>query len=269
MTGEEHDNRRRLWNRGMSHDSLVEYESIIVKRAEQLVSRLKEVSHGGQSAVDVVKWINFFTFDFMGDMAYVVNLYHPASRNPTHPSLPCSDSFGGGYHMLEEGGDEKGLWNTLNRFVLCVLLCDIIRCGSEQWANHDLSHSATAIVGHIPWAHDAMTKVPFISHDLVAFRKIGQANAAARHQAGSKVKDLWYHLVRPRRPFRPTASVLSVFRVTMLNSLTKRSSRTCARRCVTLSPTARSRWSRVRTRPRLRSRRSSTICSATLNITSG
>ena len=41
-----------------------------------------------------------------------------------------------------------------------------------------------------------MIKLPFISHDLVAFRKIGQANAATRHQAGAKVKDLWYHLVR-------------------------------------------------------------------------
>ena len=44
-----------------------------------------------------------------------------------------------------------------------------------------LSHSATAIIGHIPWAHDVdmMIKLQFISHDLVAFRKIGQANAAA------------------------------------------------------------------------------------------
>ena len=58
-----------------------------------------------------------------------------------------------------------------------------------------LSHSATAIIGHIPWAYDIMIELPFILHDLVAFRKIGQANAAARHQAGAKVKDLWYHLV--------------------------------------------------------------------------
>ena len=69
MTGEEHDNRRRLWNRGMSHESLVEYESVIVKRAAQLVDRLKEESRKEQKAVDIVQWINFFTFDFMGDMA--------------------------------------------------------------------------------------------------------------------------------------------------------------------------------------------------------
>ena len=69
MTGEDHDNRRRLWNRGMSHESLVEYETVIVKRAAQLVDRLKEESRKKEKAVDIVQWINFFTFDFMGDMA--------------------------------------------------------------------------------------------------------------------------------------------------------------------------------------------------------
>ncbi|PIL33443.1 cytochrome P450 [Ganoderma sinense ZZ0214-1] len=148
MSGEDHDNRRRLWNRGMSNESLVEYEGVVVKRAGQLVDRLREESRRGKNVVDIVQWINFFTFDFMGDMA-----------------------FGGGYNLLEEGRDEKGLWNTLNRFVL-----------------------ATAVVGHIPWAHDVLIKLPFVSHDLVAFRQIGQKNAAARHQAGAEVKDLWYHL---------------------------------------------------------------------------
>ena len=89
MTGEDHDNRRRLWNRGMSHESLVEYETVIVKRAAQLVDRLKEESRKEEKAVDIVQWINFFTFDFMGDMAYVHDLPLFASRNVavTHPCL--------------------------------------------------------------------------------------------------------------------------------------------------------------------------------------
>ncbi|KAJ7816265.1 cytochrome P450 [Mycena leptocephala] len=45
LQGEAHANRRRLWNRGMSTESLKEYEAIIAKRAFQL-------------------------FDFMGDMAF-------------------------------------------------------------------------------------------------------------------------------------------------------------------------------------------------------
>ena len=58
----------------MSHESLVEYETVIVKRAAQLVDRLKEESRKKEKAVDIVQWINFFTFDFMGDMACVHDL---------------------------------------------------------------------------------------------------------------------------------------------------------------------------------------------------
>ena len=90
MTGEEHDNRRRLWNRGMSHESLVEYESVIVKRAAQLVNRLKEESRKEEKAVDIVQWINFFTFDFMGDMV-----------------------FGGGFEFMRDGKDNEGIWTLM------------------------------------------------------------------------------------------------------------------------------------------------------------
>lgn len=83
MSGDAHANRRRLWNRGMSSDSLKDYEEIIVKRATQLVERLE----GLAGPVDLMSWINYFTyicsriffmsahgvlrfrFDFMGDMA--------------------------------------------------------------------------------------------------------------------------------------------------------------------------------------------------------
>ena len=85
MTGEDHDNRRRLWNRGMSHESLVEYEDLIVNHAAQLVARLQEESRRGHNGVDIVKWINFFTFDFMGDMACVDTVNPFASRSATYP----------------------------------------------------------------------------------------------------------------------------------------------------------------------------------------
>ena len=58
----------------------------------ELVDRLKEESRQEEKAVDIVQWINFFTFDFMGDMAYVHDLPLFASRNVavTHP---CLDLF--------------------------------------------------------------------------------------------------------------------------------------------------------------------------------
>jgi cytochrome P450 len=59
MTGEAHTARRRVWNRAMSSGSLREYEPLVVKRASQMVSRLRD-QHG---FVDLVSWIDFFAYD--------------------------------------------------------------------------------------------------------------------------------------------------------------------------------------------------------------
>lgn len=85
LSGEAHANRRRLWNRGMSNDSLNEYEMHIAERASQLGEQLSE--RLGE-AVDLSKWISClasvlplflamltilkylkFRLDIMGDMA--------------------------------------------------------------------------------------------------------------------------------------------------------------------------------------------------------
>ncbi|KAJ7137813.1 cytochrome P450 [Mycena epipterygia] len=88
LQGEAHASRRRIWNRGMSSESLKEYESILAKRVAQLVDRLE----GLDGAVDISKWFSYFTFDVMGDMA-----------------------FGGGFEMLRDGGDTDGLWTIVEK----------------------------------------------------------------------------------------------------------------------------------------------------------
>ncbi|KAJ6531615.1 high nitrogen upregulated cytochrome P450 monooxygenase 2 [Mycena vulgaris] len=85
---EAHANRRRIWNRGMSSDSLSEYESILAKRVAQLVARLAGLS----GSVDISEWLSYFTFDFMGDMA-----------------------FGGGFEMLRDGVDKDGFWTIIGK----------------------------------------------------------------------------------------------------------------------------------------------------------
>ncbi|KAK7032590.1 hypothetical protein VNI00_012853 [Paramarasmius palmivorus] len=82
LNGEDHRNRRRLWNRGMNTDSLREYEDIIKRRARELVDALKSRKDG---EVDLNEWFSFFSFDFMADMA-----------------------FGGKTDMLTKGEDENG-----------------------------------------------------------------------------------------------------------------------------------------------------------------
>ena len=51
MNGETHEKRRRLWLRGMNHQSLDEYEGIIVKRTNQLLERLEQERQIGRAHV--------------------------------------------------------------------------------------------------------------------------------------------------------------------------------------------------------------------------
>ncbi|ESK88227.1 cytochrome p450 [Moniliophthora roreri MCA 2997] len=86
LNGEDHRNRRRLWNRGMNTDSLREYEEIIRRRARELSEALARASKkAGSKGVDLNEWFSFFSFDFMADMA-----------------------FGGGSNMMASGEDEHG-----------------------------------------------------------------------------------------------------------------------------------------------------------------
>ncbi|KAF7315570.1 hypothetical protein MIND_00072300 [Mycena indigotica] len=90
LKGELHDNRRRIWNRGMSSESLRGYESILAIRLRQLLDRLDEIAKTPQAELDINEWISYLTFDFMGDMA-----------------------FGGGFNMLLDGGDKDGMWGVI------------------------------------------------------------------------------------------------------------------------------------------------------------
>ncbi|KAJ7589046.1 cytochrome P450 [Mycena floridula] len=93
LQGEGHANRRRLWNRGMSTESLKEYEAIIAERAYQLLEHL--INDFSDQVVDLAAWISYFSFDFMGDMA-----------------------FGGGFDLLEDEADRHSVWPILERFTV-------------------------------------------------------------------------------------------------------------------------------------------------------
>ncbi|KAL0948343.1 hypothetical protein HGRIS_010929 [Hohenbuehelia grisea] len=95
LRGEEHAVRRRLWNRGLSSASLKEYEVLLAARVAQLVERLQEQ----KGPIDVAKWLGFFSFDFMGDMA-----------------------FGSGFNMLRDGADNGGLCKALEDFMFSAAL---------------------------------------------------------------------------------------------------------------------------------------------------
>src|SRR6201996_8952663 len=53
LKAEAHANRRRIWNRGMSSESLRDYETILARRIAQLLERLEGLSASGAGAVDI------------------------------------------------------------------------------------------------------------------------------------------------------------------------------------------------------------------------
>ncbi|KAF7303625.1 hypothetical protein MIND_00591800 [Mycena indigotica] len=86
LRGDAHANRRRIWNRGMSTESMKGFEVILAKRVAFLLTRLDEFAKSGQK-VDIAAWFTYLTSDFMGDMA-----------------------FGGGFEMMRDAGDKDGVY---------------------------------------------------------------------------------------------------------------------------------------------------------------
>nr|BED42936.1 cytochrome P450 monooxygenase [Trametes versicolor] len=86
MDTEEHLERRKPWARAFTPAALKEYQPMVAARARQLVEAL-----GKQAGeVDIAKWVNYFSYDAMSDMA-----------------------FGGGSELLRDG-DVNNVWHILD-----------------------------------------------------------------------------------------------------------------------------------------------------------
>ncbi|KAJ7614590.1 high nitrogen upregulated cytochrome P450 monooxygenase 2 [Mycena polygramma] len=87
-----HLRRRRVWNKAFNTSHVKAYEPILRKRVNQLLHALQGGDRDSQNpaVVDLAEWISFFTYDFMGDMA-----------------------FGGGFELMREG-DVNGIWKMID-----------------------------------------------------------------------------------------------------------------------------------------------------------
>ncbi|EMD34266.1 hypothetical protein CERSUDRAFT_107483 [Gelatoporia subvermispora B] len=83
-SGEDHAAKRKPWSRAFSTPALKGYEDVISRRAKQLVGVIAK-----EHEVDLGVLLSWFTFDFMGDMA-----------------------FGGGPNLLEKG-DKRSVWSVM------------------------------------------------------------------------------------------------------------------------------------------------------------
>ncbi|GLB37110.1 putative cytochrome p450 [Lyophyllum shimeji] len=64
---QEHARRRRIWSRGFTPEALRSYQPILDKRIGQLLDHL--TARAG-TTIDLAKWISWFSFDLMNDMAF-------------------------------------------------------------------------------------------------------------------------------------------------------------------------------------------------------
>ncbi|KAJ6457611.1 cytochrome P450 [Mycena sanguinolenta] len=85
---EVHAKSRKNWNRAFIPAAIKGYEPMLIRRVAQLVEAL---GAGTDTSVDLSQWLSFFSFDFMGDIA-----------------------FGGGFELMRDG-DRNGLWHILER----------------------------------------------------------------------------------------------------------------------------------------------------------
>lgn len=87
-----HAQLRKAWNKAFAPSSMRDYEEILVPRVAQLGDHLAHACRNGSDHivhVDLAKWISFFSFDFMGDIA-----------------------FGGCFELMRDG-DEEGMWKNM------------------------------------------------------------------------------------------------------------------------------------------------------------
>lgn len=91
----DHAKKRVAWSHAFSSAAIKDYQPAIFTRATQLAEQLE--ARAG-TVVNLVDWMSYFAFDFMGDMA-----------------------FGGGFELMRDG-DKEGIWNIMGDRIECVLV---------------------------------------------------------------------------------------------------------------------------------------------------
>lgn len=93
-----HAQLRKPWNRAFGPIPLKDYEDALLSRGVQLVRQLEDVckvAPAGSGHVEMAQYFTYFSFDFMGDMA-----------------------FGGGFELLRDGDKDKLRENMENALQL-------------------------------------------------------------------------------------------------------------------------------------------------------
>ncbi|KAL8287755.1 hypothetical protein RB600_003600 [Gaeumannomyces tritici] len=90
-TREAHRRQRRQLSHGFSETAVYEQEPIITFYIDPFIRRLSENAGGGNKSIDILRWLNYLTFDIIGDLALGESFgslesskYHPWVHNIFH-----------------------------------------------------------------------------------------------------------------------------------------------------------------------------------------
>ncbi|KAH8881052.1 cytochrome P450 [Thozetella sp. PMI_491] len=79
-----HSRQRRVLAHGFSAQAMLEQQPLIKQYVDLLIKQIHDKGDGGRKALDAVAWLNFTTFDIIGDLAFgepfgslSVGHYHP------------------------------------------------------------------------------------------------------------------------------------------------------------------------------------------------
>ncbi|KAF8879764.1 cytochrome P450 [Gymnopilus junonius] len=79
-----HAQLRKPWNKAFSVEAVKGYEELVTRKALELKSLLEEVcntSEGGIGQVDLARWVSFFSYDLMGEMAFSADFHLMRDRD--------------------------------------------------------------------------------------------------------------------------------------------------------------------------------------------
>ncbi|UPK91762.1 hypothetical protein LCI18_002697 [Fusarium solani-melongenae] len=112
---ESHSQQRRLLSHGFSAQAMMDQQPTIKKYVDLLINQLHENGSGGSKALDAVAWLNFTTFDLIGDLSV---------------GEPFGSLRNGSYHpwvALIFASIQAGAWSfAFSQFPLLSVLMDLL-----------------------------------------------------------------------------------------------------------------------------------------------
>ncbi|KAF2475254.1 cytochrome P450 [Lindgomyces ingoldianus] len=120
-----HSRIRRAFANSFSEKSLKDQSPIIERHVEGFMNQLKSPTSGRlwkEKGIDLVKWLNFLTFDISGDLSFGES-FESVKNGKEHPWVAIAQDFGKGLSLITTAN----LYPPLNKMLRYILPKKIIQ----------------------------------------------------------------------------------------------------------------------------------------------